>query len=200
MELWKKAHAGLVHSRRVRRLAQHVCEMLPPDASLLDVGCGDGILDALIQETRRDVEITGLDVLVRPGTRIPVRKFDGTSIPFENDSFDVVMFIDVLHHTHDPFVLLREASRVARSFVVIKDHTMDGPLSGLTLRFMDWFGNKPHGVALPYNYWKERQWRQAFDKLDLEAVEWRNKLGLYPLAADLVFGRGLHMIAKLGVR
>jgi SAM-dependent methyltransferase len=198
-QFWKKAHAGLVHGRRVKCLAGHICEMLPTGASLLDVGCGDGIVDSLIQEARPDIKITGLDVLIRPEISIPVTKFDGTSIPFENDSFDVVMFIDVLHHTDDPLVLLAEASRVARSCLIIKDHTMDGLLSYTTLRFMDWFGNKPHGVALPYNYWKERQWRKAFEALHLETLEWRNKLGLYPHAADLVFGRGLHMITKLGV-
>lgn len=181
------------------RLAAHLSEMLPGDATVLDVGCGDGMLDALIEKARPDVSITGVDVLLRPNARIPVTQFDGNSIPFEADSFDVVMFIDVLHHTVDPFVLMREASRVARQFVVIKDHTMDGVLSYTTLRFMDWFGNKPHGVALPYNYWRERQWRSAFGELQMEVVEWRNKLGLYASIPDLVFGRGLHMIAKLGV-
>jgi SAM-dependent methyltransferase len=31
--------------------------------------------------------------------------------PFSEDSFDMVMFVDVLHHTSDPRVLLREAVR-----------------------------------------------------------------------------------------
>lgn len=200
MDLWKKAHADLVHSRRVSQLCGHICEMLPPEASVLDVGCGDGFLAARMQQMRPDVTITGVDVLVRPETQIPVTRFDGVTVPFGNDSFDVVMFIDVLHHTEDPMVLLREAGRVSRSLVIIKDHTKDGVLAGATLRFMDWFGNKPHGVALPYNYWKEAEWRNAFLALRMEITEWRNRLELYPYIADLFFGRGLHMIAKLSVK
>ena len=200
MDLWKKAHTDLVHNRRVDRLCTHICEMLPADASVLDVGCGDGLLAATIRQKRPDVTITGVDVLVRPTARIPVTQFDGVTIPFGNDSFDVLMFVDVLHHTEDPWVLLREAARVSRGVIIIKDHTKDGVLAGATLRFMDWFGNKPHGVALPYNYWKEDQWRKAFEALAMETAEWRSRLGLYPHIADLFFGRGLHMIAKLRVK
>lgn len=200
MELLKKAHTDLVHGRRVTRLGRHICQALPPDLSVLDVGCGDGHIAAYVQQERPDLTITGVDVLVRPTTQIPVTQFDGFTIPFEDNAFDAIMFVDVLHHTDDPLVLLREASRVARRFVVIKDHTMDGLFAGATLRFMDWFGNKPHGVALPYNYWKERQWREAFDALGMETVEWKSDLKLYPHIADLVFGRGLHMIARLGVK
>ena len=46
------------------------------------------------------------------------------------------MFVDVLLHTLDPMILLREAIRVARQTVVIKDHTLDGLLAGPTLRAM----------------------------------------------------------------
>ena len=55
------------------------------------------------------------------------------------------MFVDVLHHTDDPMVLLREAGRVASGFVLIKDHTQNGILAGRRLRFMDWVGNARHG-------------------------------------------------------
>ena len=63
---------------------------------------------------RPDLEITGVDVLVRPKNHIPVQLFDGRQLPFPDQSFDAVMFVDVLHHTDDPSVLLREAKRVAR--------------------------------------------------------------------------------------
>ena len=200
MNLLGRAHGKLVHSRRIRRLCHELSVLIPKDAEVLDVGCGDGKLAALIREIRPDVKMQGIDVLVRKQTEIPVKEFDGTRIPFPDKSIDVIMFVDVLHHTDDPRVLLEEASRVARSFVVIKDHTDDGFLSNATLRFMDWVGNKPHGVVLPYNYWRERQWRQAFNDLKLEILAWKSDLGLYPFAADLLFGRGLHMIAKLKVQ
>ena len=65
--------------------------------------------------------ITGIDVLLRDHTHIPVVEFDGTTIPFPDRSFDTLVFVDVLHHTNDPVLLLREAARVARNTIVIKD-------------------------------------------------------------------------------
>ena len=65
-------------------------------------------------------------------------------------SFDVVMFVDVLHHTDDPLLLLQEAQRVGK-IILVKDHFRKGFLAGPTLRFMDWVGNAHHGVVLPYN-------------------------------------------------
>jgi SAM-dependent methyltransferase len=200
MNLWGRTHGKLVHSRRIQRLCEELAELIPANAEVLDIGCGDGKLAALIQGKRPDVKMQGIDVLVRDETEIPISKFDGTTIPFPDRSFDVAMFVDVLHHTDDPMILLKEAARVAKSFIVIKDHTDDGILSNATLRFMDWVGNKPHGVVLPYNYWRERQWREAFNKLRFEIMDWKKDLGLYPVIADQLFGRGLHMIARLKVQ
>jgi hypothetical protein len=39
---------------------------------------------------------------------------------------------------------------------LIKDHTLNGFLAGLTLRFMDWVGNACYGIALPYHYWSQQ--------------------------------------------
>lgn len=178
-------------------LTEHLVRLLPRGASVLDIGCGDGSIDVSIKQARPDVEIKGIDTMVRKTTGIPVTPFDGATIPFTDKSFDVVMFADVLHHTNDPLVLLREAKRVARQVVVLKDHTCDGAFDGYTLRLMDWVGNAPYGVALPYNYWSEQQWRRAFDSLDLKMRTWSGKVGLYPWPASLLFDRSLHFVATL---
>lgn len=197
MRLLAALHGALVFDRRTRVLSERLAALLPEQARVLDVGCGNGLIDRLIAERRTDVTIAGLDLIVRPETHIPVTQFDGKHIPFEDDSFDVVMFVDVLHHTDDPEILLAEARRVARAAVVLKDHTRDGVLAGPTLRFMDWVGNAPHGIPLPYNYWPEQRWREAFARLGLRPEIWLNKLGLYLTPASWLFDRSLHFIARL---
>jgi SAM-dependent methyltransferase len=198
MSLLDTIHGGYVFKRRVRVLSTHLAELLPQNASVLDVGCGDGLIAKLIMERRPDVRIEGIDVLVRPQTHVPVMAFDGTRIPHGDGSFDVVMFVDVLHHTDDPMVLLREARRVARQALVLKDHCKDGLLAGPTLRFMDWVGNARHGVVLPYNYWPKARWDAGFAELGLATEEYRSRIGLYPFPASLLFERSLHFIARLG--
>jgi SAM-dependent methyltransferase len=190
-------HGGCVHKRRVSVLSQLCSNLIPRNASVLDVGSGDGRLARLVADKRPDISIQGIDASVRKGTAIPVEKFDGASIPYGGGSFDVVMFFDVLHHTDDPTVLLREAIRVARQVILIKDHVLQGALAYSTLRLMDWVGNARHNVALPYNYWTPAQWDCAFDKLGLAVKSWESNLKLYPFPADLIFGRSLHFIAAL---
>jgi SAM-dependent methyltransferase len=160
------------------------------------VGCGDGTIDFLILQQRPDVTIEGIDVLVRRSTHVPVNPFDGSTIPYPDASFDAVMFVDTLHHTEDPFVLLKEAVRVAPT-ILIKDHFREGFLSNATLRFMDWVGNAHHGVVLPFNYWSKAEWGRAFSQLRLDVSEMKNSLGLYPVPASWFFDRGLHFVARL---
>jgi ubiquinone/menaquinone biosynthesis C-methylase UbiE len=196
MKLVDRIHGSRIFPRRVTRLKQLLDKAIPAGASVLDVGCGDGSLAAMLLESRPDLSITGLEVLARPATRIPVQLFDGTHIPFEDRSFDIVMFVDVLHHTVDPMVLLREAARVARLGVVIKDHVAQGLFAKTRLRLMDYVGNARHGVSLPYNYWTEKQWREAQSELGIKPVVLIRDLGLYPTPADAVFGANLHFVGR----
>jgi SAM-dependent methyltransferase len=188
-------HGRFVHTRRVDVLAGHLAAAIPANASVLDVGTGDGWIALVVAGRRPDLTISGIDVLERTGTHVAVRLFDGSRIPYPDRSVDAVMFVDVLHHTDDPLALLREARRVARHAIVIKDHCRDGLLAGATLRLMDWIGNAPHGVVLPYNYWSSSQWEQAFEALNLRAIHWDTNLQLYPRAVRWVFERSLHFIA-----
>ena len=189
-------HNRLVFNRRVQKLAGAIAERLPRDARVLDVGCGSGDLAALVMQMRPDVRIEGIDVLVRPGTAIPVTEYDGYHIPFADNHFDAAMVIDVLHHTDDPEAVLAEIARVAPQ-VIIKDHLRDGIAAGPTLRFMDWVGNAAHGVRLPYNYLSHREWKAIWSKLHLGTSAFTKHLALYPRPFSWFFDRGLHFVAIL---
>ena len=199
MSLVDRIHETHVSPRRIRVLARHLAPLVPEGAGVLDVGCGDGFLSSLLLQHRPDLALKGLDVLIRDRTYIPVERFDGQVIPYGDQSFDVVMFLDTLHHTTDPMVLLREGVRVARRALVIKDHTRDGVLAAATLRLMDRIGNARFGVALPYTYWPTHQWLEAVASLGLTVGEWKSALGLYPWPATWLFDRSLHFIARLDI-
>src|SRR5712692_1363174 len=68
--LWPKLHADYVQVRRDRTLVQCLAPLLQPGSTVLDVGCGDGLISHLIREQRPDVEIFGIDVMARPGSDI----------------------------------------------------------------------------------------------------------------------------------
>lgn len=82
---------------------------------ILDLGCGPGLFTfPLAQEN----EIVGIDLslemlrLARPDLT-PV-KGDGTRLPFQNQSFDLVLAIEMLQHLPDFEPLLQEILRVLR--------------------------------------------------------------------------------------
>jgi SAM-dependent methyltransferase len=196
MSLIGPLHDRYVFARRTRVLASNLSEFIPPRARVLDVGCGDGLIDRMIMK-QTGSSIEGIDTLIRPTTEITVRKFDGVTMPYSDQSFDVVMFVDVLHHTKDARVLLAEAGRVGQR-VLIKDHLLQGLFAKETLKIMDWVGNARHGVVLPYNYLSVFEWNNAFHQVGLQILNMKTRLCLYPRPFSWVFERDLHFIALCG--
>jgi len=197
MGLVADAHRRFIFERRAKVLAEALAALLPSRTRVLDVGCGDGTIDRIIQSRRPDVEIQGVDVLVRASAQIPVTQFDGKNLPFDDGSFEYVMFIDVLHHVDDQSRLLAESSRVAKNGLIIKDHVCRGLLDRVILSFMDWVGNAPHGVRLPYNYLSQLQWNKLFHDSGLRPDTIRTDLELYPWPARIIFERNMHFVASL---
>ena len=93
-------------------------------ARVLDVGCGDGSLVRFM--TRQGARATGLEIdegklararAAEPAADETYRVGRGEALPFEADSFDLVVFFNSLHHVpaerHD--AALSEAARVLPS-------------------------------------------------------------------------------------
>lgn len=193
---------GFVHSRgflrrRVRALSSAIAPLLARSARVLDVGCGDGLLSQELLKLRPDLRVQGVDVLVRDGTPIPVRQFDGQHLPFADRQFDVSMAIDVFHHAAAPEALMAEMKRVSRDVVVIKDHLAHGLPSRVLLRAMDWVGNAPHGVRLPYNYWTETEWRAVWARTGIHPTAMIRRLNLYAFPLSVICDADLHFLATL---
>lgn len=189
-------HNRVIFSRRVQVLAGVIASKLPAEASVLDVGAGSGDMAVAILASKPSLKIEGVDVLVRPGTAIPVREFDGEHLPYDDGTFDYAILVDVLHHTDDPAKVLAEVGRVARR-IIIKDHYRNGLLAETRLRFMDWVGNAAHGVRLPYNYLSRADWSKLWSSGGFRVADIDEGFQLYPLPLDLIFGRGLHFIATI---
>ena len=196
-QLLNNVHNNAVFKRRVRVLSEHLAGEMQSGKTVLDVGCGDGSIAVAITQHAPHLQFSGIDVFLRPQVAIPAVEYDGVTIPHADQSFDWVTIVDVLHHTDDPAAVLAECVRVARLGVVIKDHLREGVAAGHTLRFMDWVGNRGHGVRLPYNYLSRAEWHGVFDKIGAKVLSFNEKLGLYPAPFDLAFDRSLHFIGTV---
>jgi 2-polyprenyl-3-methyl-5-hydroxy-6-metoxy-1,4-benzoquinol methylase len=98
-----------------------------PD-SVLDVGCGEGVLTARWAARPGAVRVVGLD-LDDPKLRaewdrrrrenLEFRTFNGQNLPFADDGFDLVAAIEVLEHVPDPDYTIGEMTRVARRHLLV---------------------------------------------------------------------------------
>ncbi len=102
---------------------------LKPSSHVLDLGCGRGGVVELIW---RDVELAvGLDpdapsLSENRASGIPVIRGVGESLPFADESFDLIVCVWVLEHLKDPAATLREVRRVLRPgghFVFVTPNT-----------------------------------------------------------------------------
>ena len=192
-------HSYLVYGRRIRVLSDLIEASVCTGDKILDIGCGDGLIDHLIMQKKPDVNIRGIDILVRETPMIPVTVFDGVHIPFENDFFDNSILIDVLHHTENPQALLKEAARVTKKNILIKDHIKSGVWSEMILKMMDYAGNAHHGVNLPYNYLTWDQWLELFRETGVKKSRIINRMKLYSFPMTLIFDSNLHFFISLDI-
>jgi ubiquinone/menaquinone biosynthesis C-methylase UbiE len=193
----KTIHAKLIMSRRIDVLATVISELIPDNSTVLDIGCGSGEIANKIQQIRPDINISGIDVYVRDTTSISVKEFDGKQIPFESNSIDYCIFVDVLHHTDNIQQLVSEAFRVCKKGVIIKDHIYHSRTGYQILKFMDWVGNKPHNVVLTYNYQTKKQWLDILDTLQGNIHIISDDIRLYNPPLNVFFSRGLHILIEV---
>ncbi len=153
---------------RWKYLTKRLSPYLKNSGRVLDVGASCGTLACELSKDIPEAKFEGVDVYLQPESFIPVTKYDGKNIPHPGDSFDCVMLIDVLHHDNNPEEVLREAKRVSRKYILIKDHYWDNEVDFTLLKVVDYAGNKPCGVRLPYNFMKINEWNGMFNRTDLK--------------------------------
>lgn len=140
---------------RLDDLADQIAQDTPA-ARVLEVGCGEGEIARRLFERWGDV--TALD-LPDAGLRadwagVPGPRFlhgDAEQLPFEDNSFDVLVSVEVLEHLKDPERALREYARVARTHLLLS--VPREPLFRMgnffTGRYVKDFGNTPGHL----NHW-----------------------------------------------
>jgi methionine biosynthesis protein MetW len=95
-------------------IAAHAERLLPPGGRMLDVGCASGGLLALLRT--RAGHLAGLEISAGAATaaaqvadHVVQGALEDPGLPFEPDSFDLVVLADVLEHLADPAAGLARA-------------------------------------------------------------------------------------------
>jgi len=162
-----------VCSNRDTAILNGLERLLNGEKTLLDVGCGNGRFTAKISK-KFNLDIQGIDIYCPKTTHSPVLVFDGKTIPFADNSFDSVFFIDVLHHTKDIEQILKEAFRVSKKSVIIKDHYCENHFERSILKLFDFIGNLRPEVPIPYNFKSSNEWDQILKDYSVKRIAWRS--------------------------
>lgn len=143
---------------------------------VLSVGCGSGDIEKIIK-CNGSKEIMGLEISKSESPKIPIQIYNGKEFPFENNSFDTVLFVYCLHHTkslQEIRRLIEEAARVSNKEILILDHVYRNILERFGLILFDYCWNKIFYLKLKmpitFNYLKEREWHKLFDDICLKVV------------------------------
>jgi len=186
------------NQRRVDGIAKVVARLMPrTPVRVLDVGCGDGSLARQIMNLLPGSEFEGVEVVLPPEQHVAIQQYDGVLLPFDDDSFDAVLCADMLHHTESPLRVLQEACRVARSYVIVKDHLCDSTLDRLILTAMDWLGNVGKGVPMPFRFLSSTEWDAVFKELPFVEVERIDSIHYWGWPVRELVDRRFHFAALL---
>jgi 2-polyprenyl-3-methyl-5-hydroxy-6-metoxy-1,4-benzoquinol methylase len=131
--------------------------------SVLDVGCGEGVLTQRWAEQLGERRIVGIDLedpkleaewATRRRPNLEYRAMRAEHMPFGDDEFDLASAIEVLEHVPDPEHTVAEMARVARRHLLVS--VPREPLwRGLNIArgaYVRSLGNTPGHV----NHWSKR--------------------------------------------
>ena len=189
-----------IYERRVDVLASMIIPQLETGDKVLDIGCGSGMLgEAVLKHSDCPSGLTyrGLEKSKRGGEPIEVLEYEGGQLPFADQTFDVVILADVLHHEERQGFLLGEASRVSKRLLIVKDHKPEGFLAFWRVCFLDWAANDPYEVKCLYRYRTRREWLAAFEERSLILISEETSIDLYTPLFNFLFGRRLQYFAVL---
>ena len=148
---------GFLTAIRGRFIADRYAGRLAENSKVLDVGCGSGIVAAILKERFR-LDLTGADTARRLERDLPfVLIPEDGELPFAERTFAAAMLNDVLHHVRDQAGLLRRTLRTADQ-VLIFEVEPAGRLLSCFDRVINWLHYG--GLPAPETYRDAAGWRR----------------------------------------
>jgi 2-polyprenyl-6-hydroxyphenyl methylase/3-demethylubiquinone-9 3-methyltransferase len=165
---------------------------------VLDIGCGGGFLSNPLSKAGfvvdgLDASADSLAVATQHDSTGKVRytRGDALSLPFADDSFDVVCAMDFLEHVEDPARVVSEAARVLRPRGRFFFHTFNRNILAwlVVIKGVEWFvKNTPKDMHVLRLFIKPAELQRMCEASGLKVVELH---GSAPVVGSLAFWKML---------
>jgi demethylmenaquinone methyltransferase/2-methoxy-6-polyprenyl-1,4-benzoquinol methylase len=110
---------GLIYPKSVRTEFCEFLKTLASKSKVLDIGAGTGMLCKFGHECRSDLEFVAVDpaegMMKYAKNYVETHKGTAEELPFKDNSFDVAMMGESLHHFREVDIALSETVRVLKS-------------------------------------------------------------------------------------
>lgn len=184
-----------IEQRAIERRKQIVLNLIGKQGKgkrLLELGPGTGAL--LLELKKRGFRVEGLDInlaLIKK-TGLDIKKGDlNKGIPFKSSTFDVVVALEVLEHTFNPFFVMKEIKRVLKKggYAIISmpnDYSLSHKLSFLFLKQPKEFDIYGHHYSLGIDAIKFLISKELKIEQEIYCLYFRKFTFLNPIAKFLV--------------
>ena len=140
-------------------------------SSVLDVGCGEGVLTARWAEQLGTGRVVGIDLedpklrrewTLRPRPNLEFQAMAAESLPFDDGEFELAAATEVLEHVPDPERTLSEMARVASRHLLVSvpREPLWRALNVGRGAYVRQLGNTPGHV----NHWSRRGFLRLLDR------------------------------------
>lgn len=113
-----KTFGPMIYPDSVKTSLCDFIEPLSPDASVLDIGGGTGVMCEFAYMCRNDLDFMVVDpaegMLKHAKEYVKTSKGSAEALPFDDKSFDLVLMGEALHHFKDVEEALKETVRVLK--------------------------------------------------------------------------------------
>jgi ubiquinone/menaquinone biosynthesis C-methylase UbiE len=167
--IWKTKFAKSIKERRLKKIIAHSNGVLSSNEpkKILDMGCNNG-MDFLIHfEDRKNFDLHGVDIEdhshLYKDRNVTFHKTDGTTLPFEDNYFDLTVSIGVLEHVQpieNLCKVIQEIDRVSKNYVVVVP-SIGTVLEPHAVRLFWGIRSAKKKIAHDYlNYFSDEAWMQ----------------------------------------
>ncbi|MEL7113169.1 MAG: class I SAM-dependent methyltransferase [Pseudomonadota bacterium] len=146
-----------------RRKLELVAPWIAQTDRILEIGSGPGSVLQTFRTAGLDVDAIDVSDSSYSETLKPIL-YDGQTMPFSDQTYNVALLLTVLHHIEDPESVLLEAARVAKRVIIIED-VYEGAWQRKYTKVADSITNLEF-FGHPHSNRSDREWRETFARLN----------------------------------